>query len=52
MKLFNWLQQTQKENAKERTASQKQWIQFLQFGLGGTIIAIVTFIFAKGAFGQ
>ena len=51
MKLFNWLQQTQKENAKERTASQKQWMQFLQFVLGGTIIAIVTFIFAKGAFG-
>lgn len=51
MKLFNWLQQTQKESAKERTASQKQWMQFLQFVLGGTIIAIVTFIFAKGAFG-
>ncbi|GIP02116.1 hypothetical protein J28TS4_05230 [Paenibacillus lautus] len=50
MKLFNWLQQTQKESAKERTASQKQWMQFLQFVLGGTIIAIVTFIFAKGAF--
>lgn len=51
MKLFNWLQQTQKESAKERTASQKQWMGFLQFVLGGTIIAIVTFIFAKGAFG-
>ncbi|WP_338842063.1 hypothetical protein [Paenibacillus glucanolyticus] len=51
MKLFNWLQQTQKESAKERTTSQKQWMSFLQFVLGGTIIAIVTFIFAKGAFG-
>lgn len=48
MKLFNWLQQSQQDSAKERTTSQKQWMQFLQFVLGGTIIAIVTYVFTRG----
>ena len=48
MKLFTWLQQSQQDSAKERTTSQKQWMQFLQFVLGGTIIAIVTYLFSKG----
>ncbi|MEC0370900.1 hypothetical protein [Paenibacillus chibensis] len=48
LKLFNWLQQSQQDSAKERTTSQKQWMQFLQFVLGGTIVAIVTYIFTKG----
>lgn len=48
MKLFSWLQQSQRDSAKERTAKDKQWMQFLQFVLGGTIIAIVTYVFARG----
>lgn len=48
MKLFSWLQQTQQDSVKERTTSQKQWMSFLQFVLGGTVIAIVTAIFVKG----
>ncbi|MBU5672657.1 hypothetical protein [Paenibacillus brevis] len=48
MKLFNWLQQSQQDSAKERTTSQKQWMQFLQFVLGGTIVAIVTYVFTRG----
>lgn len=48
MKLFSWLQQSQQDSAKERTTSQKQWIQFVTFVVGGTIIAIVTGLFVKG----
>lgn len=48
MKLFSWLQQSQQDSSKERTASQKQWMQFLQFVLAGTIVAIVTYVFTIG----
>ncbi|MGN7169254.1 hypothetical protein ACTHSJ_25655 [Paenibacillus cellulositrophicus] len=48
LKLFTWLQQSQQDSAKERTASQKQWMQLLTFVLGGTVMAIVTYVFTKG----
>lgn len=55
LKLFNWLQQLQqdntkiqRENAKERTASNNQWIKFAMFIIGGTIFSIVTAVFMKG----
>lgn len=48
MKLFNWLQQTQKENAKERTTIQKSWMDIFKYTLSGTIIVIVAAIFLKG----
>ncbi|GIO63591.1 hypothetical protein [Paenibacillus cineris] len=48
LKLFNWLQQSQQDSAKERTTSQKQWMQLLTFVLSGTVIAIVTYVFTKG----
>lgn len=46
--LFSWLQQLTKDGANERTTSQKSWMALLQFVLAGTIIAIVTYVFAKG----
>jgi type II secretory pathway component PulM len=48
MKLFNWLQQTQKESAKERTTLQKSWMDIFKYTLSGTIIVIVAAIFLKG----
>ncbi|MFK4167696.1 hypothetical protein ACI2LM_15765 [Paenibacillus lautus] len=48
MKLFNWLQQTQKESAKERTTIQKSWMDIFKYTLSGTIIVIVAAIFLKG----
>ncbi|WP_433943594.1 hypothetical protein [Paenibacillus sp. SN-8-1] len=47
-KLFTLLQQSQIDSVKERTASQKAWLAFVRYVLGGTIIAIVAYIFAKG----
>lgn len=47
MRLFLLLQQSQHDSVNERTTNQKQWMQFLQFVLGGTIFAIVTYVFTR-----
>lgn len=51
MKLFNWMQEIQKDSSKERQSNQKDWMRFLQIVLGGTIFLIVGFIFSKNFFG-
>ncbi|WP_103110289.1 hypothetical protein [Brevibacillus reuszeri] len=47
-KLFTLLQQTQTDGAKERTANQRAWISLIKYVLGGTIIALITYVFTKG----
>lgn len=55
-KLFAWMQQLQKDNAEmikaaqvagaaERQSTQKSWMTFLQYVLGGTIFIIVAYVF-------
>lgn len=45
MKLFQWMQQLQKDSSKERQSTQKEWMRFLQIVLGGTIFLIVAYVF-------
>lgn len=41
-RLFTWLQKSQTDSGKERQATQKMWITFAQFIIGGTVFALVT----------
>ncbi|SDC70507.1 hypothetical protein SAMN02799630_01236 [Paenibacillus sp. UNCCL117] len=48
MKLFSLLQQSQTASVDERKNSQKEWMTFLKYVLGGTILLIVYQLFSKG----
>ncbi|MFH5185705.1 hypothetical protein ACHHV8_25365 [Paenibacillus sp. TAB 01] len=48
MKLFSLLQQAQTNSVDERKASQKEWLTFLKYVIGGTILLIVYQLFVKG----
>ncbi|MBP1990193.1 hypothetical protein [Paenibacillus eucommiae] len=47
-KVFDLLRQMQTDSASERTNSQKEWMTFVKYVLGGTIIAVVYQLFSKG----
>lgn len=42
------LQMAQSEGTNERKNNQKEWMSFLKYVLGGTVLAIVGYIFGKG----
>lgn len=46
-RLFTWLQKTQTDSGKERMSTQKMWITFAQYIIGGTVFAIVAALAAQ-----
>ncbi|MNI05811.1 hypothetical protein D3C73_587750 [compost metagenome] len=47
-KVFDLLRQMQTDSATERKFSQKEWMTFVKYVLGGTIIAVVYQLFSRG----